>query len=204
MDFLTKKRVKNGGQIQQYHIEENHEAIIDPLVWEAEQHEHQRRNNYREEHGLNALLRTPEANPFTGKVICGTCNQSFRRRGWKTGERYRNVWQCQECYRAKGVQGCTNRHVDEAILEQAFKMAWNALIDNRDEIKERWETIAEFGNPLEQFRGVQFADITEKAKHITDFKIDFMLKTLDHITVFESGKLVVTFMDGTVIECNGE
>ena len=45
------------------------------------------------------------------------------------------VWQCQERYRAKGVQGCTNRHVDEAILEQAFTMAWNALIDNRDEIR---------------------------------------------------------------------
>lgn len=99
---------------------------------------------------------------------------------------------------------CTNRHVDEAILEQAFMMAWNALIDNRDEIKARWETHAEFGNPLEQYRAVQFADITEDAKHITEFEIDFMLKTLDHITVFESGKLVVTFMDGTEIECNGE
>lgn len=204
VDFLTKKRVKNDGQIQQYHIEDNHEAIIDPLIWEAVQHEHQRRNNYCEEHGLNAFSRTPESNPFAGKVICGTCNQSFIRRGWKTGDRYRKVWQCQERYRAKGVQGCTNRHVDEAILEQAFMMAWNALIDNRDEIKARWETHAEFGNPLEQYRAVQFADITENAKQITDFEIDFMLKTLDHITVFESGKLVVTFMDGTEIECNGE
>jgi hypothetical protein len=32
----------------------------------------------------------------------------------------------------------------------------------------------------------------------------FTIKRLDHITVFESGKLVVTLMDGTVIECNGE
>ena len=35
VDFLTKKRAKNEGHIQQYHIEENHEAIIDPLIWEA-------------------------------------------------------------------------------------------------------------------------------------------------------------------------
>jgi hypothetical protein len=46
VDFLTKKRVKNDGQIQQYHIEDNHEPIIDPLIWEAVQYEHQRRNNY--------------------------------------------------------------------------------------------------------------------------------------------------------------
>jgi hypothetical protein len=120
VDFLTKKRVKNDGQIQQYHIEDNHEAIIDPLIWEAVQHEHQRRNNYCEEQGLNAYSRTPESNPFAGKVICGTCNQSFTRKGWKTGEIYRKVWQCQERYRVKGVQGCTNRHIDEAILKQAY------------------------------------------------------------------------------------
>lgn len=29
-------------------------------------------------------------------------------------------------------------------------------------------------------------------------------QALNHITVFESGKLVVTFMDGTEIECGGE
>jgi len=46
--------------------------------------------------------------------------------------------------------------------------------------------------------------LIEEAKHITDFDIDFMLKALDHIVVFESGKLVVTFLEGTVIECNGE
>lgn len=83
-------------------------------------------------------------------------------------------------------------------------MAWNALLDNREEIKKRWERYAEFGNPLEQYRAVQFADITENAEHITEFETNFMLKTLDHITVFESGKLVATFMEGTEIECVGE
>lgn len=114
------------------------------------------------------------------------------------------MWQCQERYKVKGVQGCTNRHIDEDVLEKAFIMSWNSLLDNREQIKARWERFAEFGNPLEQYRAVQFADITENAEHITDFDTDFMLKTLDHITVFESGKLVVTFMDWTEIECGGE
>lgn len=30
---------------------------------------------------------------------------------------------------------------------------------------------------------------------------DFMLKTLDHIKVFEDGTLLVVFLDGTEIEC---
>ncbi len=201
VDFLSKKRVKNKGQIKQYHIEENHEAIIDPLVWEAVQLEQQRRDRYIAEHGTNSYSHNPETNPFASKVICGTCNKAFIRKGWKTGDGYRKVWQCQERYKVKGVQGCSNRHIDETVLEEAFIMCWNSIIDKREEIKARWERLAEFGIPLEQYRAVQFLYITENIAQITGFDIDFMLNTLDHIKVYESGKLVVTFMDGTEINC---
>ena len=204
VDFLTKKRAKNEGHIQQYHIEENHEAIIDPLIWEAVQLEYDRRSNYIEEHGTNSYSHNPEKNFFAGKVVCGTCNQAFTRKGWKSKNSYRKVWQCQERYKVKGVQGCTNRHIDEVILIDAFILCWNALLDNREELKKKWETTAEFGNPLEQYRAVQFADMTEGAKHIKEIDTDFILRTLDHIKVYETGKIIIRFMDGTEMECNGE
>lgn len=37
-----------------------------------------------------------------------------------------------------------------------------------------------------------------------DFYTNFMLKTLDHIKVYESGELLITFMDGTEMELGGE
>ena len=43
VDFLTKKRKKNEGELQQLYIEEDHEAIISPDMWECVQLE------YREE-----------------------------------------------------------------------------------------------------------------------------------------------------------
>jgi hypothetical protein len=61
----------------------------------------------------------------------------------------------------KGIQCRKNWHIDESILEQAFMMACNALIDNRNEIKERWETHAEFGNTLEQYIAIQIVDRIE-------------------------------------------
>jgi len=204
VDFLTKKRAKNEGHIQQYYIEENHEAIIDPLIWEAVQLEYDRRSNYIEEHGTNSYSHNPERNFFAGKVVCGICNQAFTRKGWKSKNSYRKVWQCQERYKVKGVQGCTNRHIDEAILIDTFILSWNALLDNREELKKKWGTTAEFGNPLEQYRAVQFADITEDAKHIKEIDTDFILRTLDHIKVFETGRIIIRFMDGTEMECNGE
>lgn len=204
VDFLTKKRAKNEGHIQQYHIEENHEAIIDPLIWEAVQLEYDRRSNYIEEHGTNSYSHNPERNFFAGKVVCGTCNQAFTRKGWKSKNQYRKVWQCQERYKVKGVQGCTNRQIDEAILIEAFILSWNALLDNREELKKKWETTAEFGNPLEQYRAVQFADMTEGEKHVKEVDTEFILRTLDHIKVYETGSLIIRFMDGTEMECNGE
>ncbi|WP_206426619.1 hypothetical protein [Clostridium sp. E02] len=38
------------------------------------------------------------------------------------------------------------------------------------------------------------------AEPIQKLETDFMLKTLDHIKVFEDGTLMVVFLDGTEIE----
>jgi hypothetical protein len=37
VDFLTKKRVENKGEVPQYYVEESHPAIIDKETWEAVQ-----------------------------------------------------------------------------------------------------------------------------------------------------------------------
>lgn len=102
------------------------------------------------------------------------------------------------------MQGCTNRHIDEEILIEAFILSWNSLLDNREELKKKWERTAKFGNPLEQYRAVQFADITEDTKHIKEIDTDFVLRTLDHIKVYETGRITIRFMDTTEMECNGE
>lgn len=43
MDFLTRKHVQNEGEIQQYYIEDDHDAIIEPWIWECVQLEMKRR-----------------------------------------------------------------------------------------------------------------------------------------------------------------
>jgi len=93
---------------------------------------------------------------------------------------------------------------EEVILIDVFILSWNALLDNREELKKKWETTAEFGNSLEQYRAVQFADIIENAKQIKEIDTDFILRTLDHIKVYETGRIIIRFMDGMEIECNGE
>lgn len=35
VDFLSKKKKVNEGEVSQYYVEHNHDAIIDPAVFEA-------------------------------------------------------------------------------------------------------------------------------------------------------------------------
>jgi len=127
VDFLSKKRAKNKGYIQQFHIEENHEPIIDPLIWEAVQLEMIRRKEYVKKHGLKSYATKPETNPFAGKIICGQCNKAYTRRTWMSGGT-RKIWQCQERYKVKGVEGCTNINVDENVIEKACQKAFKTIM----------------------------------------------------------------------------
>ncbi|MFR3949068.1 MAG: recombinase zinc beta ribbon domain-containing protein [Ruminococcus sp.] len=95
---------------------------------------YKRRKKYLEEHGTNSIPTMPESNPFASKIICGDCNKVFARKGWRSSTGVdRKVWQCSERYKVKGVMGCANRHVEEETLIKAYLMAWNALVENRED-----------------------------------------------------------------------
>ena len=65
-DFLTKKHKKNNGEIQQYYVSENHEAIIPPEIWDLVQEEFVRRS--RNKRGCCFL---------SNMVRCGVCGQFY-------------------------------------------------------------------------------------------------------------------------------
>ena len=205
VDFLTKKRTQNKGEIQMFYVEDDHDAIISKRIWECVQLEIKRRKKYLEEHGTNSYSHRPESNPFASKIICGDCNKVFARKGWRSSTGVdRKVWQCSERYKVKGVMGCVNRHVEEETLIKAYLMAWNALVENREDFMEQWTEQLQSENLLESYRAEKFIEYTDGAKPLTQMDTDFMLKTLDHIKVFENGTLLVVFLDGTEIERKNE
>ena len=58
--------------------------------------------------------------------------------------------------------------------------------------------------PLGRLSAEKFIEYMDGAEPLTEMDTDFMLKTLDHIKVFEDGTLLVVFLDGTEIECKNE
>ena len=102
-DPITKTKVKNCGELPQYYMADCHEAIIDHETYAKVQAEMERR----------AGLVNPTY-PFTGKIKCGICGQSFtRRKGTTKGKEYVS-WFC----RAKKEAGmtCTSRNYSEQNL----------------------------------------------------------------------------------------
>ena len=74
----------------------------------------------------------------------------------------------------------------------------------REDFMEQWTEQLQSENLLESYRAEKFIEYTDGAKPLTEMDTDFMLKTLDHIKVFEDGTLLVVFLDGTEIECKNE
>lgn len=54
---------------------------------------------------------------------------------------------------------------------------------------------------LEAYRAKDFHELIDVSLVAVEMDTEFMLRVMDYIKVFENGQLVVTFLDGTEIEC---
>ncbi|WP_099333171.1 recombinase family protein [Actinomyces minihominis] len=119
VDFLTKKTKVNEGEVPQYYVTGNHEAIIDPAVWEQVQRETERRKN--------PSVRS--SHPFAAKIRCGGCGGWFGRKTWHSTSKYaRHIWRCNNKYEGDKT-GCTTPHVTETQVEEAFVAALAERLD---------------------------------------------------------------------------
>ena len=123
VDFLTKKRVKNRGIVQQYYVENSHPAIINKEEFAAVQAEFERRSNMRGYSRTGKSAFTSEY-AFSGKLFCQNCGSKFRRASWGTGKNKQYVWRCIN-REQNGVDKCSTKTVKEKDLEQAFIRVMN-------------------------------------------------------------------------------
>lgn len=132
VDFLTKKKKINEGEIPQYYVENSHPAIITPEVFDLVQHEIKKRKNttgYKTGGGC-----------FSGKIVCGKCGSFYGSKVWHSTSKYRRViWQCNSKF--KNNEKCNTPHIYEDKLKQAFIEVFNSILKNKDEILQGYESI---------------------------------------------------------------
>ena len=204
VDFLSKKRADNNGEVPQYYVEDSHPAIIDKEMWEAVQLEMERRRNFALKYGIQKLEYATTDNPFAGRVICGTCGRVFGRKVWNsTSEKLRRiVWQCNGKYLGKGEKGCGSRHIDDAVLYQAFVDVFNAMVEQKEYFLDKWQELRNNDNVLVRYKARQFSKIITETGRITEFDVDMYFALTEKIVVHGEGRLIVVLLDGSEVEIN--
>jgi hypothetical protein len=206
VDFLSKKRVKNKGEVPQYYVEESHPAIIDKEIWRAVQLEMDRRKAFAEKYNISKVDYATVDNPFAGRVICGHCGSTFGRKVWNSNnERLRRIiWRCNKKYVVKGEKNCENKHIDNQVLYQAFINTFNAMVENKDYFIEKWKEGVKSEDALVRYKANQFIKIIENTEFLEGFDIDLYFKVVEKMIVIESNMIIITLLDGTEIECEIE
>ena len=112
-DHLSKKKVKNTGQLPKYHVKNSHEPIIDRKTFDAVQTEIRRRSK------LHQPKRQPLAvYPFSGMIRCGKCGAPYKRKHANAGGKYEKiVWIC-STFNNLGKSECDSQQISEKILIQ--------------------------------------------------------------------------------------
>ena len=125
VDFLTKKKKANEGEIPKYFVENSHPAIIDPKEFDAVQTEMERRSKLGRPSACNS--------PLSTRVLCGDCGGYYGSKVWSSNTKYRKViWRCNNKY--KRDEKCTTPHVTEEDVKRKFVTAFNTVLSWREEL----------------------------------------------------------------------
>lgn len=124
VDFLQKKLKKNEGEVPQYYVEGNHEAIISPAVFDLVQEELTKRSKGK--------TRYSGATVFSNKIKCADCGSWYGSKVWHSTDSYRKtVYRCNNKY---NDQKCATPYVTEKDVKASFVSAYNQLVTEKKEI----------------------------------------------------------------------
>jgi len=125
VDFLTKKKKVNNGELPQYYVENSHPAIIDPAEYDTVQAEMEHRKKLGRPSACNS--------PLSTKLVCGDCGGFYGAKVWGSNTKYRKViWRCNNKY--KREEKCSTPHVTEEDVRRKFVAAFNSVLAWREEL----------------------------------------------------------------------
>ena len=132
-DVISKKVIKNVGQMAQYYMPDHHEAIVSREQYNAVKAEMARRS----------ALRSPSKSAVTGRscytskyalsdrLVCGECGTLYRRCTWTSLDRKYPVWRCTSRLNY-GTKYCHDSPtIKEEPLQNAILAAINSAMSNK-------------------------------------------------------------------------
>ena len=182
VDPISKRRIDNFGEEDQFYISDHHEAIISEEDFALAQQVLARRNSWRKTNEKEPRRELYSRRyPFSSMLICGFCGKYLTRRAWNGGTTFaKTIWICSSSVK-KGKASCLGGHckgIPETMLKDAFVETYNLLAQNNQGVIDMFmDRVRSFLNDNNQKSRLLLAKQTitrlqQKRKKLLDMHLD--------------------------------
>ncbi len=191
VDYLQKKLKKNEGELPQYYVKEDHEAIISPWLFDYVQKQIERRIGKEQRYSGVSVL--------SSKVICGVCGATYGPRPWHSTSYNNSVWQCRNRVR-KGPK-CPAPNIYDRLLHYIIHDMARSSAIKRKVLKSVEKAVlqvisADRARELRKWsRRFAKADLWELPSDEDDLAV-----AIHSITVMKDGTAKLRWIDGDELE----
>ena len=183
IDYLSKQRAKNRGDVPQYYIHNHHPAIIDPAIFD-------RLSEYLNDQGKDLDYKRSKSYLFSKKIKCTICGSYFGPVEWRHNSvRY---WRCNNRYKKR----CISPTIKETDIKNIVINALNNRMKNQKE--------AIFSNLNKIFKNSKaiksFLSELSKRSLMQEFNDNLFLNSVNEILVFHRNYIVVELFDESIFQ----
>ena len=180
-DVISKKVIKNVGQMAQYYMPDHHEAIVSREQYNAVKAEMARRS----------ALRSPSKQAVTGRscytskyalsdrIVCGECGTLYRRCTWTSRGRKYPVWRCTSRLNY-GTKYCRDSPtIKEEQLQAAILAAINSAMSIKSALLDRIKNAVSLELLPVQGQTMSLADIEHRLEQLDEQFQNLLAKAID-------------------------
>ena len=170
-DCISRKVIRNTGQLPMYLVQNHHEGIVDRKTFDAVQTEMARRNAGKSPSIKNAITgMTSYASKYalSERLVCGECGTLYRRCTWSRQGKKRVVWRCVSRL-DYGTKYCHHSPtLDEAPLQQAILAAINSVMSQKSSLIRQITSAMELELAPVPGQSMSLADIEQRLTELSD------------------------------------
>lgn len=187
VDPISKRRLANMGEENQYYIRDHHEAIISRTVWDKAEKIRLKRVRPKLLESTGSRERYTRQFTFSSMLECAYCGHKLSRRTrHQTTKTTKPVWQCMNAIK-HGIDNCPHcKAIDEIMIEEAFLESFRLLTENFDDVLESVlktvEEVLKDDTELKQVKKLEkeISSIKKKKSRLTDLLVDGRIEQEDY------------------------
>ncbi len=169
-DCISRKVIRNTGQLPMYLIENHHEGIVDHKTFDAVQAEMARRNAGKspsKKYAPTGKSSYTSKYALSERLVCGECGTLYRRCTWAKRGRKRVVWRCVSRL-DYGTKYCHDSPtLDEEPLQRAILAAINSAMSRKSALIQQITSAMELELAPIPGESMSLADIERRLEELS-------------------------------------